>query len=29
MIVTFEDVVIQCEAGVLVNPSPPHGLQAL
>ena len=27
--VTFEDVVITCEADVLVNPSPPHGLQAL
>jgi hypothetical protein len=27
--VTFEDVTVQCEADVLVNPSPPHGLQAL
>ena len=27
--VTFEDVTIQCEPDVLVNPSPPHGLQAL
>jgi hypothetical protein len=27
--VTFEDVVITCEPDVLVNPSPPHGLQAL
>jgi hypothetical protein len=27
--VTFEDVVVTCEPDVLVNPSPPHGLQAL
>ncbi len=27
--VEFVDVTIQCEPGVLVNPSPPHGLQAL
>ena len=27
--VEFEDVVVTCEADVLVNPSPPHGLQAL
>jgi hypothetical protein len=27
--VTFEDVIMQCEAGVLVNASPPYGLQAL
>lgn len=27
--VTFEDVTMQCEAGVLVNASPPYGLQAL
>ncbi|PRP94052.1 hypothetical protein ENSA5_41640 [Enhygromyxa salina] len=27
--VEFEDVVIQCDADVLVNPSPPHGLQAI
>ncbi len=27
--VEFEDVTIRCDAGVLVNPSPPHGLQAL
>lgn len=27
--VEFEAVDITCEAGVLVNPSPPHGLQAL
>jgi hypothetical protein len=27
--VTFEEVVITCEPDVLVNPSPPHGLQAL
>jgi hypothetical protein len=27
--VEFEDVTIRCDADVLVNPSPPHGLQAL
>jgi hypothetical protein len=27
--VEFEDVTIRCDAAVLVNPSPPHGLQAL
>ena len=27
--VSFEDVVIQCAPDVLVNPSPPYGLQAL
>jgi hypothetical protein len=27
--VVFEDVTVQCEPDVLVNPSPPHGLQAL
>ena len=27
--VVFEDVVMQCAAGVLVNASPPYGLQAL
>lgn len=27
--VTFEDVTLQCAAGVLVNASPPYGLQAL
>jgi len=27
--VTFEDVTMKCEAGVLVNASPPYGLQAL
>jgi hypothetical protein len=27
--VIFEDTLMQCEAGVLVNASPPYGLQAL
>jgi hypothetical protein len=27
--VMFEEVVITCDPDVLVNPSPPHGLQAL
>jgi hypothetical protein len=27
--VTFEDVVVTCDPDVLVNPSPPYGLQAL
>ncbi|MCA9682913.1 MAG: carboxypeptidase regulatory-like domain-containing protein [Myxococcales bacterium] len=27
--VEFESVTVRCEAGVLVNPSPPYGLQAL
>lgn len=27
--VVFEDVTVQCEPDVLVNPSPPYGLQAL
>jgi hypothetical protein len=27
--VTFEEITMKCEAGVLVNASPPDGLQAL
>jgi hypothetical protein len=27
--VTFEETTMKCEAGVLVNASPPYGLQAL